>query len=369
MRLSSDKVLQTQMRARSVSWIIRRAVLMAMVPACGQSSQTVDAGTDASVADVAADVSDADLDAADADVIDDSSSFVIPDIGPPPGCVVTGKPDHFAPCGYTEQLFDAASCLIDPNADGGVEDSNLCYQLCSWNEPDCYFYSLDDAGDYLTCGAGCIGRLHGAARRELDDCCDALAQTDGHVLARAACLEAAAVDAFESLADELRSHGASAALVRAARRAARDETRHARVMATLARSYGTEPRRPTPPKRQTRRLVDLGIENAVEGCVRETYGAALAAWQATQAEDPRVRVALRRIAQDEARHADLGWRIDRWVRSKLSARERERVLRARAAAVRSLRRSIEVNQPRRALGLPDARVARALFDGVASLWA
>jgi hypothetical protein len=355
------------MRSQSVSWVIRRAVLVAMAPACGDAAQPpLDAGVDASTAD--ATVSDATADAVDtdADVIDDT--FVPPDIGPPPGCTLFGKPDHFAPCGYTEQIFDSSTCLVDTTADGGVQEANLCNQLCSWDEPDCVYYSLGDAGEYVTCGAGCVGRLHEGARRDLAERCEPIAETDGEVLARAAILEASSVDAFRALADELRERGAPTALIRDAERSARDEVRHARSMAALASAYGREARRPSPATRRVRPLVDLAIENAVEGCVRETYGAALAHWQAAQAHDPRVRAVMRGIARDESRHAELGWRIHRWACSKLSAVDRRRVTRARLAAARDLARSIDATRPRSAIGVPDVHAARAMYRSLSTLW-
>lgn len=56
-------------------------------------------------------------------------------------------------------------------------------------------------------------------------------------LADAAQLEAASVDAFALLVRELREHRAPRRLARAASRAGRDERRHARVAAALARRF------------------------------------------------------------------------------------------------------------------------------------
>jgi hypothetical protein len=41
------------------------------------------------------------------------------------------------------------------------------------------------------------------------------------------------------------------------------------------------------------------LDNAVEGCVRETFGAAVGLWQAKQAGDAKVAKAMRQIAPDE----------------------------------------------------------------------
>ena len=53
----------------------------------------------------------------------------------------------------------------------------------------------------------------------------------------------------------------------------------------------------------TRALGVVAIENAVEGCVRETFGALIASWQAEHARDPGIKRLMRSIARDETRHA------------------------------------------------------------------
>ena len=224
------------MRSR-IPDLIRGAALLALAPAaCGDGKLVPgDAGPDVQ-SPIDATTNDVDTsDAADAGDVDDSSVF-IPDVHPPPGCIITGKPDGFAPCGYTELLNDPDACTVDPLADGGTQDSNLCFQLCSWDEPDCYYYELPEAGYYLTCGAGCIGRLHDGARTDAASTCAPLRASAGDFLADAARLEAASIDAFEIVAKELETFGAPAELVARAREAAREERRHARIVSELARA-------------------------------------------------------------------------------------------------------------------------------------
>ena len=89
----------------------------------------------------------------------------------------------------------------------------------------------------------------------------------------------------------------------------------------------------------TRPLVDVAAENAAEGCVCETFGAALAAWQAQWAEDRAVRRAMRAIARDEAEHAALGWAVppdavERVDQARTRALESVRVERAKSRARR-----------------------------------
>jgi len=65
-------------------------------------------------------------------------------------------------------------------------------------------------------------------------------------------------------------------------------------------------------------------EIAVEGCVRETFGALEATFQAKNANDPQIRRVMRRIAEDETRHAALAWRVAAWIEPRLSDRQRRR---------------------------------------------
>jgi hypothetical protein len=195
----------------------------------------------------------------------------------------------------------------------------------------------------------------------------------GGYLAELAFLEAASVDAFRVLARELRHHRAPSSLVRAAERAALDEVRHARMMGTLARRCGVTPRTPRIGPRPIRSLEAIAIENAAEGCVRETFGALLASHQARAATSPRVRETFSRIAQDETRHAALAWRVASWLDARLDRDARMRVRTARRNAaeqlVRSARAEARHDWAARA-GLPSpcgaAQMAERLGD---ALWA
>jgi hypothetical protein len=187
----------------------------------------------------------------------------------------------------------------------------------------------------------------------------------GAYFARAAHLEAASVLAFERLRQELLDHDAPPELQRAASRSARDERRHASVTRRLARRFGAVP----PPVRMARRsrrsLERIALENAVEGCVRETAGALVATWQAQHAGDEEVRRSMTRIAEDETRHAALAWAVAGWIEGRLSPRARDRVEQARRAAALRLARELPVALPRELVtvaGLPGARDARALLS-------
>jgi hypothetical protein len=165
----------------------------------------------------------------------------------------------------------------------------------------------------------------------------------GAHFARAAEVEAASVEAFCILGGDLARHGAPRPLLDAAERAAHDEVRHARMTARVARRYGGRPKAPRPGSSTPRSLVDIALENEVEGCVRETFGAAVALWQAARARDPVVARTMRSIAADEARHAALAWAITTWAVPQLSRRERRDVAQAREQAVADLRREMRAD--------------------------
>lgn len=190
----------------------------------------------------------------------------------------------------------------------------------------------------------------------------------GGWLARVAHLEAASVLAFARLAGELSAHGAPGRLVAAARRAGRDEVRHARVTSALAGRYGAEVEPVEVAPVGGRSLEAIAVENAVEGCVGETWGALLAMWQGERAGDPVVRAAMAQIAVDETRHAELAWEVDAWAAGRLDRAARARVIAARSGAARELaaRLSDEPSDEMVGrLGLPSATSARSLVEGVA----
>jgi hypothetical protein len=138
-------------------------------------------------------------------------------------------------------------------------------------------------------------------------------------------------------------------------------------MESLARRAGA-PEAHTPAVRvrapRQRTLERIARENAVEGCVRETYGAALAGVAAERADDAWVRTTLRRIARDETRHAELAWDVAHWIEARLELPARRRVERARARAVERLGREVA----RASCGAGGAERA-AVFQALrASLW-
>ncbi len=232
-----------------------------------------------------------------------------------------------------------------------------------------YYADAGDAAAVVACYFDCTGRrpatLIAEAPRQ--------ARIAGEVLAVAAYLEAASVAAFLDLAAQVEAHGAPRELVRALRRAARDEVRHARDVGVLARARGGEPAAVRLADTGPRSLLTLALENANDGCVRETWGAACAVAQALRATDLEVRRAMRAIARDELRHATLSWDLADWLASRLTPAERAQVEERQAQALAELESEL-AGEPAEAwraqLGLPTRDEAQAILEGMrADVWA
>lgn len=232
----------------------------------------------------------------------------------------------------------------------------------------CSLDSATEASASVKCTGGCA-----TGRRPYGFCPAALeTRALGKYFAQLSELEAASVDAFRILRDELHAHGAPKRLVKAAGRAARDEIRHARATRALARRSGGLPEPLAKARAPHRSLEAVAHENAIEGCVRETFGALLATWQAKAATDPLVRAAMQRISRDETRHAALSWQVQRWLDTRLDRPARERVAKARSAAALELLQAIRAEATPsfgERIGLPPAPLAHALASELSSaLW-
>jgi hypothetical protein len=228
-----------------------------------------------------------------------------------------------------------------PDADGRLPQEQ-CHAICGdTGILSCEVVAPADGAEEqrLVCHPNCTGRAPDGLAR--------CPQADGlgGYFAEMARLEAASVVAFRRLAHELRRHGAPRGLRRAARRAARDEVRHARHARDLSLRFGGAERPPVIAPARTRSLFELLRENAAEGVVREAFGALAAGYQARVARDPAIRRVMKSIAADETRHAELALRIERWAARGLAEDERRALSQTRRAAVASLFAELEREPP------------------------
>jgi hypothetical protein len=276
-------------------------------------------------------------------------------------------------------------------ADAGA-DADAGNSFCPANSPDCCAmycpggsyntcqliggpYVLDEAGSFvqsttpqiISCSNVCL--MAGRRPALLSEEAVHPAACVGDFLAHAAYLEAVSVPAFLQLSRQLQAHGAPRNLVARARRAARDEVRHARIMSRLARAHGgvvPEGRVIDP---GTPSLLEIALLNATEGCVRETWGAACTLAQSHNATDPSLRRAMRGIARDELAHAALSWDIAAWIARRLTPAERREVEAARRRAIAELEDQAQSPCPEEAravLGLPSMEQIRRILSGMRS---
>lgn len=134
-------------------------------------------------------------------------------------------------------------------------------------------------------------------------------------------MEHASVPAFAKLSLKLSALGAPSRLLEDCHTAALDEVRHARRCFALARAYsGLNWTAGTLPElaRSAEQPLPTGAENdwarlvrgsLLDGCLSEGLASRVAAEGASRATDPVVRETLMVIAEDEGRHAELGWDV------------------------------------------------------------
>jgi hypothetical protein len=218
-------------------------------------------------------------------------------------------------CGYAETWYVP---IETPEAcsDGGLSDVD-CYAICGTGDASCSI-----AGDHFVCSiVGCAvdGRRPGAPLSPPPS------GDLGAWFVRMAYFEAASVQAFVDLAHDLRAHGAPPSLLRAIRRAAADERRHASMAAALAARFGGGFVAGPIASTRGRSLLDLARENAREGCGRELLGALVGVHLSQRAHDAAVRDFYAVIARDETRHAAVSLRLHRWLIERLDEAGRQEV--------------------------------------------
>ncbi|MEO8876438.1 MAG: hypothetical protein ABI461_12685 [Polyangiaceae bacterium] len=232
---------------------------------------------------------------------------------------------------FCEVSPDFATQFAALNADGGtIADAGGELDGSATSDGGASLQCPSQAAPVIvTCGQyGCLGRLTEGFVTP------SAAHSIGDRFAAMAFLEAVSVHAFARLERELHAHGASAGLLRDSRRARRDEQRHTAMMMRLARRNGTDARLPDEPiAAPVRSLLDVALENAVEGCVRETYGAVVGLIEGETSPEAAIRKTMRAVAADECRHAELAWAVHAWAMPQLSAAERERVRAAMRVAI------------------------------------
>lgn len=135
---------------------------------------------------------------------------------------------------------------------------------------------------------------------------------------RVGLMEHASVAAFARFALQLLALGAPPELLLDTQRALGDETEHARICFALASTHAGHPVGPGPLRLDGALEDGVDLESVLrlvfrEGCIGETVAAVEASEAAEHAESETLQRLLRRIADDEQRHAALAWRFARWA--------------------------------------------------------
>ncbi|MFO0551029.1 MAG: ferritin-like domain-containing protein [Polyangiaceae bacterium] len=134
-----------------------------------------------------------------------------------------------------------------------------------------------------------------------------------------AAAEHASIASFARFTLELVALGAPDELLALTQRAALDEIEHAAIMSYFAgAAVGRRLARGRVRAPSLNDVIDVyGVARATfrDGCVNETIGALSLARAAERAASPAMAEILRRVAEDEARHAELAWRTIAWLAS------------------------------------------------------
>lgn len=282
----------------------------------------------------------------------------------PSSSCVTDKPDAGNRCStWTVNVLSGTSATCG-FGDTLSRSGSGCQAVCGASVDSCT-WSEGTGGASVRCSQYLDCVVDGRRPEHLEAFEDPTSGLAGW-FARMAFYEAASIDAFAILERELLAHGAPLALVRAAARARRDEVIHRDMAVALAERFGaSDVRLPQPmTARAVRSLRELALDNAREGCARETLGVAVGLEQAEHAAHPAVRAFYARIARDEARHAAFSWRLHRWLGQRLTQRERDEVTRAVRGALAAM--TIPVTSLQRELGMPTTATLHRLADAIAA---
>jgi hypothetical protein len=235
----------------------------------------------------------------------------------------------FLPNGCLKREATCNGCCVPAVAEGEPQsDGSCCYTFCSTFCCGRPFLIADEPRL-----AAVMLRSDWMRGETTAEPASPLASRMGSEWLEDARMEHASIASFARFTLDLLAHGAPPELVDMAQRAALDEVEHARLCFGLAARYSALDRGPAPLSAADMQVAPSLWHAAVaafrEGCVGETLAALHARAALERAQDPQVRRALTRIADDEARHAELAWRFVAWAMPSLGpefAAEMQRTL-------------------------------------------
>jgi hypothetical protein len=227
---------------------------------------------------------------------------------PSPGCPSTS----FACQTSTDQCGGDADCPVTAQCSLQMGHRVCANKGCAIGRPfligtEERLAPIDLRDDWTAEGARPdVGHLTAAERTLL-----AQAWTD------VALMEHASIAAFARFTLHAMSVGAPSSIIERSNAAMADETLHAKLAFGIASGYAGYEIGPGAldidgalDRKSWREILVTTIR---EGCIGETVAAVEAAEALEYATDPEIRRALTRIAEDEARHAELAWQFVRWA--------------------------------------------------------
>jgi hypothetical protein len=306
------------------------------------------------------------VDVVESDAISPEGGACTPVVTSQAGCEARVYYPCGAPGGPIDNMLDNARCptLCAPAAGMPNISPSICHSQS-------FIGGGQPGPNVVYCGACGVGRLTDGVHAAAVECNDG---SVGQWLAQSAWYEAVAANAFDRLACELEACGAPEALVTRARLSAIEEREHHQVFRALA----AEERAPVAEVRAgdqpLRTLEQIALENAGEGCVRETLGALVMQWQGMHAKSASLRQAFASIAEQEASHAQWSWELDAWARSVLTDEQIARMDAARTDAIGMLERELSAQPIAQSVqihtGMPDpCAVAVMMAELRATVWA
>jgi hypothetical protein len=229
-----------------------------------------------------------------------------------------------AQCGSSAKIPESVAVKGFEGRNAWMHEAKTKEEREKEHEPEACCYSYQTA----PCGKGRPLRHEGAlvlageVRR--DDWCQQLSidlaghQVDALVehLRRVALLEHASVAAFSRVSLELLALGAPPELIEGAHRAALDEIRHAQLCWSVLAAISRTPHGPSPMSIPSMGPVDPAevlISTVMDGCVGETLGSLMFAEAARGCAVPELALVYATIADEEAEHAALAFRIVRFL--------------------------------------------------------
>jgi hypothetical protein len=264
-------------------------------------------------------------------------------------------------CAVAREVQDACNGVHTVLSGPTLQGAQCCYEICKGMVAPCGRLLLDDLNRVVMGGVSVSARADGPL-----EVLPAAARDAWLTDAR---LEHASVAAFARFSLELMTLGAPASLIEQAHRAALDELEHARLCFELA---STRDARVSAGALALdgvsfrTRMTDIVRAAADECCVGESFAAAVAEEALARCVHPGARTALERIAGDEARHAELGFRFVAWAVAQFGAPARRAFNEGIARGLERLRTVHSRTTGLEAFGRlsPDAvaRIARTVSD-------